>query len=283
MAYTPTIRNTRDLITPDTRTCTLVYAWPKMGKTTFAATLDQMTRKFMGKPTIVIAVEAAEGGGTMSIAEFGLDYIAPEVDPADPTKGFNEIGQLLAWLRNDEKYGGVVFDSCTEYVNRFLKPWALRFPVRQPAASRAAGVPVWDDYHAMGEQGRIHLNQMVGLTTHPDPKKRKHLLVTATRKEKSNENGGLVKVYPELPGALADAATAMFQTVGTVELEAKLEKDAKGKVARTMERWFVTEGDGVKVLGDRTKRLTGRLPLDWVRLWEEYWLPGLQPKAAEAA
>jgi hypothetical protein len=61
------VRNTRDLITEHTRLCVLGFSPTGYGKTTLGATLDRMTRRFFGKPSLFIGVEAGEGGGAMSI------------------------------------------------------------------------------------------------------------------------------------------------------------------------------------------------------------------------
>jgi hypothetical protein len=121
----------------------MLWAHPKRGKTTFAASLDAMTKKYFGKPTLVIAVEAGEGGGTMSIQDGDVDYVAPT--------SMEELNKVLAALANDTTYGGVVLDSSTEYVNRFLKPYALSFPYTKGSApaTRSLGVPEQGDYQTM--------------------------------------------------------------------------------------------------------------------------------------
>lgn len=266
------IRNTRNLITPDTRIAAMIYAPPKRGKTTFGATLDRMTKRFLGKPTLFIAVEAGDGGGTMSIHGADVDFVCPAT--------MEELNKLIAALSTDTKYGGVVFDSATEYVNRFLKPYALRFPYTKGAApaTRLEGVPEQGDYQTMGERSRMDFNKLLNLTAHPDPNVRKHLVVTALEKEKTDrKTQEVLSIGPDLPGAMAQAATAMFQTVGCIELRTTVEPDPKdpSKKIRVTRRTLVTDAteENKKILGDRTKLIPNGSPLDWEEIWETHWLP----------
>ena len=273
-----TVRNTSQLFTPDTRLCMLVYAHAKRGKTTFAATMDQFTKKYFGKPTLIIAVEAGEGGGTMSIQDFDVDYVVPNT--------MEELNKIIAALATDTKYGGVVLDSATEYVNRFLKPYALKFPYTKGAAppTRLEGVPEQGDYQTMGERARMDFNKLINLTSHPDKNIRKHLLVTALEKEKTNRDGVLLSVQPDLPGAMALAATAMFQTVGAIELKTTVEPDpANPKVTkRVTRRMLVTTVDeeSKKIVGDRTKRIPTGSPLNFCDIYEQSWIPTFEKGGA---
>lgn len=266
------VRNTRDLVNPDTRICMLIFAHAKRGKTTFGASLDAFTKKYTGKPTLFIAVEAGEGGGTMSIEELGVDYVAPA--------SMEELNRIIAALATDTKYGGVVLDSATEYVNRFLKPYALRFPYTKgsPSATRLEGVPEQGDYQTMGERARTDFNKLINLTSHPDKNIRKHLLVTALEKERSDrKTQELIAIQPDLPGAMASAAVAMFQTVGCIELRTSVVPDPKdpSKKIRKTDRILCTEAteENKKVVGDRTRRIPTGSPLNFTEIWERSWLP----------
>lgn len=268
------VKNTKHLINPDTKICMMLWAHPKRGKTTFASTLDAMTKKHFGRPTLIVAVEAGEGGGTMSIQDSDVDYICPT--------SMEELNKIIAALANDTKYAGVILDSATEYVNRFLKPYALKFPYTKgsPSATRLQGVPEQGDYQTMGERARMDFNALINLTSHSDPKIRKHLLVTATEKEKTDRTtGAITRIGPDLPGAMAEAATAMFQTVGTIELRTRVEPDPtdpSGKrTRRVTERILVTDAteEGKKIVGDRTKCIKSGMPLDFVEIWEQGFVP----------
>lgn len=279
------IQNTSDIFGPDTRFCGLVYAFAKFGKTTFAASMNAMTQEFYGKPTLYIPLEAADGGGLMAVEELGLDFVIP--------KSFEDLRRLMANLKTDTTYAGVVLDSATEYVKRFLQPKALKMPnpkesVMQPF--RDMGVPARSDYQTMGEDARSFFNSLIELTALPDMRIRKHLLVTALMKERTDDGGNVVKVHPDLPGAMADNATAMFQTVGTISVSTTVEKDATGKpvvdpatrrpVTHT-HRSLVTAANGTIIRGDRMKILPPMdCPLDFVRIWKEWWVPAVEKKLA---
>lgn len=261
-----TVRNTSTLFTPDTRLCVLCYAPTKYGKTTLCATLDELTKKHLGKPTLGIAVEAGEGGGTASIEAAGVDFITPT--------NFNEFNAVIASLASDTTYGGVFLDSASEYVKRFLQPYALKFPTKgAPPATRVTGVPARDDYQTMGEQARIHFNQLINLTTHPNLNIRKHLLVTALSKEKTDDNNTITAIQPDLPGAMSASASAMFQTVCTIKIKSMVEKSPEGKPIRRTARVLSTEGDGIRVCGDRTHRFPPECEPNLCKIWEEYWIP----------
>jgi len=243
----------------------MIFAPPKTGKTTLASTLNKLTLKQLGKPTLFIAVEAGEGGGTMSIQEAGVDYVTPA--------NYVELLNVMSALQTDTYYGGVVFDSATEYVNRYLKPYALNFPSREKIPTRSAGVPERSDYQTMGEKARADFNTLINLTTHPNLNIRKHLIVTALEKVKE-DNGSIVAVQPDLPGAMSGAATAMFQTVGQIIIRGKIQKNANGQNERVQERILLTGGDGVRVVGDRTHTLPHEcVEMDWEVIWDKYWIP----------
>ena len=250
----------------------MLWAYAKRGKTTFGQTLDTFTKKYFGKPTLFIAVEAGEGGGTMSIQSGEVDYICPST--------MEELNSIVAHLGTDEKYGGVVLDSASEYVNRFLKPYALRFPYTKgtPPATRLAGVPEQGDYQTMGERARSDFNQLINLTTNPNPKVRKHLLVTALEMEKKDRDGNVLRIGPALPGAMMEGSTSMFQTVGTIELRTTVGKGPDGKFLRTTDRMLVTDAteENKKILGDRTKCIQTGMPLDFVQIWERGFIPRFQ-------
>ncbi len=269
------VRNTANLITPDTKICVLVYAPGKFGKTTLGATLDKLTREVLGKPSIFVAVEAADGGGTMSIQDFGVDFVQPT--------SLSELRAVAAGLETDTKYGGVILDNSTEVVKQFVQPYALKFASKMKDPRREAGVPARDDYQTMGEEMRKLLNRFVRLSAHPDLRIRKHLVVTALLKEKLDEDGKVViRIQPDLPGAMADAATAMFQTVATIKIREKIVRGADNKPMRTYERVLTTEGTGVWILGDRTHCFPAEGPLDLAAVWKDGFVPRFGQGAATA-
>jgi hypothetical protein len=258
------------LINADSKLCMVLWAAYGFGKTRFAATLDKMTKRFFNKPSLIIAVEPGEGGGTMSIQNYDVDFVVPNT--------FDELNALVAALQTDRTYAGVALDSATEMVNRFLKPYALQFPSREHIATRVAGVPERSDYQTMGEACRKLMNQLIKLTTLEDLSARKHLLVTALDRTKE-DNGRIVSVGPDLPGAMASACGAMFQTVGEIRVIPKVE-NVGGKPVRTSERRLVTHGDGVRLIKDRTGCFPAECELDLETIWPQYWLPRIEAARA---
>ena len=264
------VRNTAHLLNPDTRLCVLVFGPSGFGKTTLGATLDKLTKKYMNKPSLFIAVEAGEGGGTMSIEKFGVDFVAPAT--------LNEIENITAALKTDTHYGGVIFDSASEYVKRFVQAYALTFPSRERIATRAAGVPERSDYQTMGEKARQHFNQLINLTTLPDLNCRKHLVITALERDKTDERGNPTAIQPDLPGAMAGAATAMFQTVLGIAIRPKVypNPDKPGQNLRVNERVLLTDGDGIRQVKDRTGLFPNGCEPDLLEIYEKYWIPKLE-------
>jgi hypothetical protein len=261
------VHNTSKLITPDTRMCVLCFCPSGFGKTTLGATLDKLTKEFMQKPSLFVAVEAGEGGGTMSLEGLGVDYVRPDT--------LNDFEKILSALSTDTTYGGVILDSATEHVKRFIQPYALTFPSREKMETRKAGVPERSDYQTMGEKVRQHFNYLINLTTHPDPKVRKHLLITALEKDRTDERGTLISIQPDLPGAMAGTATAMFQTVLSIAIKPMVipDPDNPGRSKRLNTRVIISDGDGVRHTKDRTKLFpTGSIP-DLCEIYREQWLP----------
>jgi|WetSurMetagenome_2_1015567.scaffolds.fasta_scaffold52466_3 hypothetical protein len=271
------VRNTATLVTPDTRMCVLCYAPSGFGKTTLGATLDKLTKEFMQKPTLIVAVEAGEGGGTSSIQEFGVDFVMP----AD----LNDVEKILAALATDTTYGGVVMDSSTELVKRFIQPYALKFPSREKVPTRTAGVPERSDYQTMGEKARQIFNRLINLTTVADPRVRKHLLVTALEQDKTDERGALTSIQPALPGAMAGTATAMFQTVLGISIKPKVipDPDNPGKTKRINERVLISDGDGVRHSKDRMKLFPNGCEPDLAEIYRKYWLPKIEQTTQDVA
>lgn len=240
------IKNTKNLLNENTRICALLYAPAKFGKTKFAADLDNFTKKYRGKPTLIIASEVAEGGGTMSLNDLDIDYVMP--------KNWSEMESLLASLATDETYGGVVLDNVSDYVARIVKPHALAFPTKEKLlGARTVGVPVRSDYQVMGECTRTQLNRLINLTNENTAEKyRKDLVVTALMKEEKDEAGNTTAVVPDLPGALSGAVTAMFQSVLSIGIKNKVIKQQDGSTMKVPGRVLYSVLDGLRRTDDRT-------------------------------
>ncbi len=239
------IQNTKNLINADTRICSLIYCPSKFGKTELASGLNDVTVKYRGKPTLFIAVEVAEGGGTMTLARKGLDYVTPS--------NWSEMEKVIAELSTNDYYGGIVVDNLTDYVVRIVRPYALKFPAKESAlGAREHGVPVRSDYQTMAECARQQLNKLLNLSNKTTPEKyRKDIVMTALEKDKNDERGNLEAIKPALPGALADVVTAMFQSVVGIKIKQKVVKLPDGTTAKVSGRALHVKADGVRITDDR--------------------------------
>ncbi len=274
------IANSSTIIDANTKLNLLLYCNAKYGKTTTAASLNALTLKFGGKPSLFVAVEAADGGGTMSIQDLGVDYVMPS--------SWNELVSIVAALQSDKTYGGVVVDNLTDLVKRFIQPYALGMPYTKGAApeTRKLGVPEQGDYQTMAETLRGQLNQLMNLTKHKDMAVRKHLICCALSKDKlDRKTQALLNIQPDLPGAMAGDATAMFNTVAAIDIKSVVGPDpAKpGQTTRLTSRVLVTAGDGVRLLGDRTKCFPASGPTDLCEIWEKYFIPRIEASREKTA
>lgn len=263
-----TVQRTGQLINKDTRICNLNYALPKCGKTTMAATMHEWCEKEYGKPGILLAFEAADGGGATSIREFNMPFIQP-VD-LKSTEG------ILRALASDSTYSLVVIDNLSDMVKNIVQPYALSFPSREHVATRSSGVPERSDYQTIAEKTRQLLNLMIALTK-GNPNNRKHLIVNALRGEKRSNNGDLEYIGPDLPGQLREVGPAPFELVSLIEIKNKVVPAPDNPKLNIRQKYysFVTSGDGVRVAGDRYKIFPAEAPADWRVLMEEFWKPAI--------
>jgi len=234
-------------VSPDTRICGLIYAPSKYGKTELASSLGDITKKYRGKPTLIIACEVAEGGGTMTLHRKDCDYVMPTT--------WQDMEQLLAALAGDETYGGVVLDNATDYIVRIVRPYALKFPSKEANSAfsgpRQHGVPMRTDYQVMAECARQQLNKLINLTNETTPAAvRKDLIVTALEKEHTDDGGNVESIKPALPGALADVVTAMFQSVVSIRIKNKIVGPANNTKSVAGRLLHVMEGEK-RITGDR--------------------------------
>jgi len=271
------VKNTKNLLGPDTRLCGLIYAPAKFGKTKLASSLDKFTRKYRGKPTLIIASEVAEGGGTMSLNDEDIDYVMPS--------NWNDMEMLVASLATNDTYGGVVLDNITDYVARIVKPYALSFPAKEKImGARQVGVPVRSDYQVMGECARTQLNRLINLTNENTQERyRKDLIVTALQKDKTDDDGTLTGIVPDLPGALSDAITAMFQSVLSIGIKSNVVKQPDGTTRKVSNRMLYSAIEPMRRTDDRTGIFKGAhnmsltaedgTPIGLVEIYDK-WLGG---------
>lgn len=268
------IRSSGDILGPDTKLAMLIWAASGKGKTQLASTLHKLTLKFDNKPSLLIPLESSDGGGAMTVRKMNIPIFEP--------KTLDELDKGLAGLKNDKEFGGIILDSSTELAKQLIKPVALAFPCREKgtgqAQTRATGVPTRSDYQTMGELGRQVFQKLLNFTKAEGPY-RKHVIVTAADKVAEDDDGKIRFWGPDLPGALADAATQMFQIAGTIEIKPTVEGGGK----RSYPRYLCFNTDGPKAIKDRSGvfpteiRLAGfdgdTNGLDLCDMWEKYWLP----------
>lgn len=274
------VRNTQTLLSPDTRMCHLVYGLLKSGKTSLAGSLDVFTKAYRDKPTLIIACEATEGGGTMCLSDKMVDYVV--------VSSTAEMDSLLSALRTDTHYGGVVWDNLSDYVKNHLQPKALTFPSREKQAIRTMGVPDRGDYQAMGEFLRIQLMQFIQLS---NPKimgdHAKDLVATALLREKTTDDGRtLTAIQPDLPGAMATTAGAVFQTVSRLYVKVLVNPTTKQRMSR---RLLQTTADSIVLAGDRMRVYPDEVSLTtdqgvevgFKDLYETLWIPKIKTNKEE--
>jgi hypothetical protein len=224
------VRNTRDLIKPESYNWkVLLVAPPGIGKTTWVGTAPDVG---------IAACETGEGGGTLSIVKAGVDFVEPRTFADFRSICYDTFGPF-------QKKRTVALDSLTYMTRTFIKEHVLSaFPAKNPreAMRRQAGIPSGFDFGEIAELTRNLLNALLN--------QKKHVIVTTLAKSEKDDNGIIVGIKPDLPGALADAAAAMFDTVIYLKVR-KLLKDPRDPRSAYMQRYFVTQADGVHLAKDR--------------------------------
>lgn len=276
------VQSTKDLFRPGTRMCHLVHGNTGAGKTRLGGTLDAFTKQYRGKPTLFIAMEPAEGGGSATNRDRDIAVVVPST--------LAEVDGILDWLKTDKEFGGVVVDNMTDYVKNILQPFTIQnFPSREKSPTRQHGVADRGDYQSMGEFCRQRLQKLVNLTRTTNPEYRKDLVVLALTKEVQDQDTQSVSaIQPNLPGQMSQACGAMFQQVSYLAARATVVKitDAQGRTVsqRIHRRVLINDTDGVIVARDRW----GILPKEYVltknageeiglvEIYQDCWLPALK-------
>lgn len=217
MSLTP--RNTRELVDPaKLKLKILLVAAPGTGKTKWLATVPNIG---------IAACETGHGKGLMTIAQSGLQFVEPD-----------SYKELEAFCSGDvlKDCTALGLDSLTAMNRTFIRDNALSFPRKQgQSQKRASGVPEQDDYGVMGELTRRLLNKLINLD--------KHIIVTTLlkvpfiAKEPGEESA---PGMPDLPGQLAMASAAMFDTVLIMRTRNSF-TDPKNAKTRFTERYFITQ------------------------------------------
>ena len=187
--------------------------------------------------------------------------------------------------------GEVVLDSATEMVKKFVKPKALAFPARDKGPVqgqlRTAGVAGRSDYQVMGELTRQVFQSLLNMSAMADPGLKKHIIVTATDRTMENDAGIVTFIGPELPGAMAASAAAMFQISATITLKTSV---IGGQ--RVTKRFLSTDTQGPEALKDRFNvfpkegvqlkaNLEDTSGMDLCEMWERFWIPEMGTPALD--
>jgi hypothetical protein len=107
---------------------------------------------------------------------------------------------------------------------------------------RQAGVPTGFDYGDIADVTRTLLNYLLA--------QNKHVVVTALEKLEKDDNGVVTAIGPDLPGALGTSAAAMFDSVLYLKIR-RVVRDPRDPKSAYLERYFITNGDGIHVSKDR--------------------------------
>lgn len=218
----------------------LLIAPPGFGKTEFIG----------GAPNVgVAACETGEGNGLLTIASKGAAFVEPET-----------ISELEAVCKGGvfKTQETIAIDSLTSMVKTFIRKAALAIPRRQgESEKRRKGVPELDDYGVMGVMTHDLMRQLL--------QQDKHVIVTAQLKVQmpDAETGrGEYMVGPDLPGQMFYGAPAMFDIVLVGRTRSATKTGDDGKPKKTLERYWLTQPDGVHLAKCRSKRLGDKPLLD---------------------
>lgn len=224
------VKNTKDIVRPENYNWKVLLVAPTgLGKTTWVSTAPDVG---------IAACETGEGSGTLSIVKASVDFVEP--------KSFQDFRSICYdTFAPFQHKRTIALDSLSYMTKSFIKDHVLSsFPSKNPreASRRAAGVMSGFDYGDVAEVTRSLVNALLS--------QKKHIIVTALAKSEKDENGLVIGVKPDLPGALADGAAAMFDSVLYLKVR-KLLKDPRDPRSAYMQRYFITQADSVHLAKDR--------------------------------
>lgn len=211
---------TKELLAPGSlRLKILLAALPGTGKTKWVGTVPNVG---------VAACETGHGKGLATIGEEDVKAVTPD-----------NYKELEAFCSGDvfKECDALAIDSLSAMTKTFIKDYALSFPRKSgQTLKRAAGVPEQDDYGVMSELTRRLLAKIIAIP--------KHIIVTTTLKlpQDANPDEGreALPAMPDLPGQLALAAAAMFDTVFIMRTRPVL-RDPRDAKSRYTQRYLMTQ------------------------------------------
>lgn len=195
---------------------------PGSGKTSFVGSIPNVG---------VAACETGHGAGLLSIAEKGVDFVTPE--------NYKELESFCSGDIFKDK-DALAIDSLSAMTRTFIKDYAItNFPrARGETPKRRAGIPELDDYGTIGECTRRLLAKLLAIP--------KHIIVTATLRlpQAADPESGreASPAAPDLPGQLALASAAMFDTCLVLRTRPAL-RDSKDAKSRYTQRYWLTQGN----------------------------------------
>jgi len=225
----------------------LVIAAPGVGKTTWAATAPDAA---------IAACETGVGSGLLTLAH------NPNVLAVVPTTFVDLRSVAYDTFLPFQKKQTRVLDSLTAMTKSFVKDYVLSaFQPRnqKEAARRQAGILTGFDYSDQADTVRTLLTKFLSINA--------HIIVTALPKAEKDSDGNVISILPDLPGALAMGAPAMFDSVLHLKTR-KILRDPKDPKSAYVERYFITGSDNMHVAKDRNS-IAGRSFLDH----EEIFVP----------
>jgi hypothetical protein len=222
--------NTSNLVTPENlKWKVLIIGDSGTGKTSWLSTAPDIG---------IAACETGHGSGMLSIAHSSVDFVEP--------KTFLDLRSVcLDTFEPFQKKGTIGLDSLTAMTKSLVKDHVLSaFPTKNPkeAMRRQAGVPSGLDFSDMADLTRVLLTYLL--------RQNKHVIATALAKYAKDDNGAIIGVGPDLPGALGTGAVAAFDSVLYLKVR-KIYKDPKDAKSAFYERYFVTGNDGFHAGKDR--------------------------------
>jgi len=78
------------------------------------------------------------------------------------------------------------------------------------------------------------------------------LIVTALQKDKQDDSGNITGIIPDLPGALAEAVTALFNSVISIGIKNTVVAQPDKTTKRISNRILYSRADGLRRTDDRT-------------------------------